>query len=113
MQAGYEIDAFYLLKHGLSGAFIVLLVSVVYSLERPHRARMLLKVAGAVWAAFNIVAMMRLNLRHLVPAMRLFWMVNGLLVGMAIPLAVFLWRARDRDSREGENAAFEGPDQHL
>jgi hypothetical protein len=110
MRAGYGIDAFYLVKHGLSGAFIVLLISVVYSLERPHRARMVLKVAGAVWVAFNIVAMMHFNLRHLVPAVRLFWMVNGLLVGMAIPLAAFLWRAGGRESRDGEVAAFEGPE---
>jgi len=112
MQVGYELDAFDLVKHGLSGAFIILLVSVVYSLERPNRARMVLKVAGAVWVASNFFAIMHFNLRHLVPAVRSFWMVNGLLIGMAIPLAVFLWRARDRQSRDGEVATFDGPEQH-
>jgi hypothetical protein len=113
LQAGLGVDAFNLVLHALSGSFIVLAVSVLYSLERPKRATMGLKVAGAVFVAFNILAMMHLSWRHLVPAVRLFSTVNGLLVGMAIPLAVLLWRAGGRNSRDAEVAAIERPEQHL
>jgi hypothetical protein len=52
----------------------------------------MLTISGVALVGFNLYALAHYDLRHLVPAIRLFCMGNGLFIGIAIASAVFLRR---------------------
>jgi hypothetical protein len=57
----------------------------------PKGAKTLLLICGLLFLGFNLFAAAHYDLRHLSPAIRLFLMGNGLVIGMATSSAVFLW----------------------
>jgi hypothetical protein len=57
----------------------------------PQGVKTVLRISGILFIGFNIYAVAHYSLRHLAPAIRLFYMGNGLIIGMSIPSAIFLW----------------------
>jgi hypothetical protein len=57
----------------------------------PKGAKTVLRICGLLFVAFNIYAITHYDLRHLPACPRPFYSINGLLIGMAISSAIFLW----------------------
>jgi hypothetical protein len=81
------VTAFYFTKHLLAGICAAMLIFNVW----PKGAKTLLLICGLLFLGFNLFAAAHYDLRHLSPAIRLFLMGNGLVIGMATSSAVFLW----------------------
>ncbi len=103
------INVFFFAKDLLAGVFVALVIS----LFDPKRTKIVLGIVGILFIGFNLFAMIRDDLSRLAPATRFFCAVNGLLLGMLITLAIFLWRTSNRPKEdqniEGDVAASEIP----
>lgn len=91
-------------RYVLTGVSLFLLISVLTSLAVPKRAQVLLGILGASFLSVNVWAIAyattHQSLLSFPPAARLFLSTNGLIVGMAIPLAVFLLRNKATGTAE-------------
>jgi hypothetical protein len=88
------INLLYFFKHFLGGVVIALLISVVWPWE--HSARIILGIASLLLFGFNALLIAHSPLRYL----RGFYIMNGLLIGILLPIAIFLWMAykKSKDS---------------
>jgi hypothetical protein len=88
------INFLYFFKNLLGGIVIALLIAVVWPWE--HSAKITLGIAGLLLFGFNALVIAHSQLRYL----RAFYLMNGLLVGISLPLAIFLWMAyqKSKDS---------------
>ncbi|HMK23474.1 MAG TPA: hypothetical protein VK466_14155, partial [Terriglobales bacterium] len=57
----------------------------------PDGAKAMLAISSVALIGFNTYAFVRYDLRHLAPAIRLFYMGNGLTIGMSITSGTLLW----------------------
>jgi len=97
LQALSAVNAFYFGKSLVGGVSAAILISLVW----PHWAKTALRICGILFIGFNIYAVAHYDLRHLAPALRAFCSTNGLLIGNAIPLAIFLWLDRAKAAEGG------------
>jgi hypothetical protein len=98
------LKAFYFVNHLLSGICVAMLIFVLW----PQGVKTVLRISGILFIGFNIYAVAHYDLRHLAPAIRLFSMGNGLVIGMLIPSAIFLWleeKANPGDQKGGGGIA--------
>lgn len=83
----WAIRTFYFAKHLVTGVCVVMTIFLGW----PDGAKPLLTISSAALVGFNIYAFVHYELRHLAPAIRLFYMGNGLTIGMSITSATLLW----------------------
>jgi hypothetical protein len=83
----WAIRTFYFAKHVVTGVCVVMTIFWA----RPDGAKPMLTISSVALVGFNIYAFMHYDLRHLAPAIRLFYMGNGLTIGMSITSATLLW----------------------
>jgi hypothetical protein len=81
------VNAFYFANHLLTGICAAMLIFLLW----PQGVKTLLRTSGILFIGFNIYAVAHHSLRHLAPAVRLFYMGNGLTIGMSITSATLLW----------------------
>jgi hypothetical protein len=88
------INFLYFFKDLLAGMVIALLIAVVWPWE--HSARITLKIACLLLFGLNALVFAHSKLRDL----HAFYLVNGLLIGTLLPIAIFLWMAykKSKDS---------------
>jgi TPR repeat protein len=71
----------------LSGICVAMLIFIVWS----QSSKTVLRISGILLVGFNIYAIAHHSLESLGPSMRLFYLANGLLIGMSVPPAITLW----------------------
>jgi hypothetical protein len=91
------VNAFHFAESLAAGITVGLLITVF----GPKRAKVVLGISGALLIVSDLIVIWRHELTRFVTTIRSFSMVNGLLIGIAVPLATFVWletrkRARDR-----------------
>ena len=88
------VNAFYFSKSILAGAFLVTLISIFW--PWPRSAKILLRISAALFIGlngFSIYVIAHYNPKHSAIATRTFYSANGWLIGVSMPLAIFLWKA--------------------
>jgi TPR repeat protein len=107
LQSLSAVNAFYFGKSVLSGICIAMLISLVWS----QGTKIMLRVCGLLFIGFNSYAIAHYDLGHLAPLLRAFYSANGLLIGMAIPLTIFLWLEgeKTRGSQNDNDGVAPGP----
>ena len=117
-QPGSAIGAFYFAKNLLAGIAVVLALSLIWpGIAKPRSAKVALVIIGMLFIGFNIFifAIAHRNLANLAPAIRLVSGIDGHLIGLSLPLAIFLWRSNKKPSGDegvvSEAAASEIPDE--
>ncbi len=98
------VNAFYFGKSVLCGICVVMFFSIV---QPPQRAKSALIVCGILFIGFNIYASTHYDLRRFALCLRAFYSTNGLLIGMAITLALLLWPASE-ETRASQNGVAPG-----
>ncbi len=86
------VNAFYFTKSLVVGIPIALVVSVA----TPKGAKYVLGISGILFIGTNFIVIAHHELRHFAATVRGFSVANGLLLGISIPLALFLSRDRAR-----------------
>ena len=106
LQSLSAVNAFYFGKSVLPGICVAMLVSLFWS----RGVKTVLRMCGILFIGFNIYAVTHYDLRHLAPCLRAFYSANGLLIGMAVPLAIFLWLEGEkaRGSQNGNGGIAPG-----
>lgn len=96
------VNAFYFGKSLLGGIFLAMLVPIAWA----NRVKIVLRICGVLFIGFNIYAVTHYDLRHFQSCPRAFYSANGLLMGTAITLAIFLWLDREKTggSQNGNDA---------
>jgi hypothetical protein len=108
------VSAFFFAKNLLVGTVIVMFLTFVLPEHTKRRiAKIGLGLSAMLFVGFNIIAIMRYDLSRFPPAIRLFCMFNGMLLGILSTLAIFLWRT-SKNSKDGQSlnsgvASFEPP----
>lgn len=85
-QSALAVRAFSFAEQFLTGICVVMLVFLFW----PRGTNSMLRLSGILFAAFNVYALAHYQMRHLA-AIRLFYMGNGLIIGMSVPSAILLW----------------------
>ncbi len=75
--------------------------------QPPQRAKSALIICGILFIGFNIYASTHYDLRRFALCLRAFYSINGLLIGMAITLALLLWPASE-ETRASQNGVAPG-----
>src|SRR5437667_918190 len=99
-----QTNAFRFTKNLLAGMVLAMLISVIWQ----QSAKSVLRISGMLFVAFNLYAIAHYDVKHFAPAIRMFYLTNALLIGMAIPSAAAVWLAaktyQERQSRSGQAA---------
>jgi hypothetical protein len=82
------VNALYFLENLFAGMSIAIAISVF----APKRAQFVLSGSGVLLIGMNSLVIARHELKHFASTIRVFSTVNGLLLGISIPLTIFLWR---------------------
>ncbi|MDQ1450340.1 MAG: hypothetical protein QOK38_206 [Acidobacteriaceae bacterium] len=82
------VNAFYFAENLFAGMSIAMAISVF----APKRAQFVLSGSGVLLIGMNSLVIARHELKHFASTIRGFSTVNGLLLGISIPLTIFLWR---------------------
>jgi TPR repeat protein len=114
-EPGPVADALYFAKSLLGGIIIIVVTSLACpESAKPKSAKIALGTFAALFIGFNLFAIAHHDLACLAPAIRIFCMVNGQLIGISVSLAVYLWRthkkARGEQNGNSEAAALKSPD---
>jgi hypothetical protein len=109
------VNAFYFGKSIVGGVFFVLLISIVLpERAKPMSAKITLGIFGILFLCLNLLFIVLIDTKRFIPA-RAFCSLNGLLIGLSIPLTIFLWRShkqiREEPNLDSEDAAIEPPDE--
>jgi hypothetical protein len=86
-QSILAVNAFYFAESLAAGITIAMLITVF----GPKRAKVVLGVSGTLLIVNDFIVIAHHQLTRFVTAVRGFGVVNGLLIGIAVPLAIFLW----------------------
>ena len=91
------VNVFHFFNNLVAGIAVAMLISVF----SPKRAKVVLGVSGTLLIVNDLIVISHHELTRFVMTVRGFSTVNGLLIGMAVPLAIFLWletikRAKDK-----------------
>jgi hypothetical protein len=92
------VNAFYFTKSLVVGIPIAVAISVA----APKGAKFVLGISGMLFIGTNFIVIAHHELRHFATTVRGFSVVNGLLLGISIPLAVILWQDRTRAIENGD-----------
>src|SRR6266550_4228465 len=99
-----QTNAFRFTKNLLAGMVLAMLISVIWQ----QSAKSVLRISGMLFVAFNLYAIAHYDVKHFAPAIRMFYLTNALLIGMAIPSAAAVWLAaktyQEGQSRSGQAA---------
>src|SRR5438445_1061979 len=99
-----QTNAFRVTKNLLAGMVLAMLISVIWQ----QSAKSVLRISGMLFVAFNLYAIAHYDVKHFAPAIRMFYLTNALLIGMAIPSAAAVWLAaktyQEGQSRSGQAA---------
>ena len=95
-QSVLAVNAFYFFKNLVAGITVALLISVF----GPKSAKVILGISGILFIGNNLIVILHHDFTRFVTTIRGFSSVNGLLIGMVVPLAVFLWLEAMRRARE-------------
>jgi hypothetical protein len=88
------LGAFRLFKSLIAGISVALLLSVAFPKNLwPKVVKFVLGIVVILVIGLNIFMISVYKLRHLIPPLRSFWLINAHLLGMIIALAVALWLA--------------------
>src|SRR6266404_3171902 len=90
LQSLSAVNAFFFGKSISSGIWVAMFFSIVW----PQGFKVVLRICGILFIGFNVYAITHYHSRHLAACPRAFYSGNGLLIGMAIPMAILLWLAR-------------------
>src|SRR5437899_1778077 len=82
-----QTNAFRFTKNLLAGMVLAMLISVIWQ----QSAKSVLRISGMLFVAFNLYAIAHYDVKHFAPAIRMFYLTNALLIGMAIPSAAAVW----------------------
>lgn len=100
-------------RYLLVGVFVVLATCIVISMKAPNRIKAFLGIVGTLLLAFNAFAIVFKSAHptawRLPAAARMFFSINGMLLGMVVSLVVLLLRnkANGTISRNDESTGFE------
>jgi len=81
------VNAFYFTENLLFGITIAMLISVF----SPKGVKFVLGVSCLLFVGMNLFIIAHHALRHFSTTVRGFSIVNGMLIGMSVSLAIFLW----------------------
>ena len=91
----------------------MLLSIVVPESVKPRGAKIALGISGILLIAFNVFAIAHHGLVRITPAIRIFSLVNGQLVGLSGSFAIFIWltykNSRIKLNGDREATAHETP----
>src|SRR6266478_856492 len=106
LQSLSAVNAFFFGKSILSGIWVAMFFSIVWT----QGFKVVLRICGILFIGFNVYAITHYHLRHLAACPRAFYSGNGLLIGMAIPMAILLWLAgqETRGSQNGKDGVAPG-----
>jgi len=93
-----QTNAFRFTKNLLAGMVLAMLISVIWQ----QSAKSVLRISGMLFVAFNLYAIAHYDVKHFAPAIRMFYLTNALLIGMAIPSAAAVWLAA-KTYQEGQS----------
>ncbi len=96
-QSVLTVNAFNFVKNLVAGITVAMLISML----RPRSVKVILAISGILLIGNNLIVISRHELTRFAATVRGFSSVNGLLIGMAVPLAIVQWlemikRARDK-----------------
>ena len=100
------VNAFYFAHQLLSGISAAMVIFALW----PQGVKSMLGISGILFVGFNIFAVAHYDLRHLAPAIRLFFMGNGLVIGLSIPSAVCLWQEGKANLGDQDGSGIAVPD---
>lgn len=87
LQSISAVNIFYFGKSLLAGTSVALLVPIVWS----KGTKTVLGISGILFLVFNIYASAHYDLRRFITCLRVFYSINGLLIGTSIASVIFLW----------------------
>jgi prepilin signal peptidase PulO-like enzyme (type II secretory pathway) len=100
------VNAFLFANELLAGIVVAMLISLFI----PKIAKIVLGISGILFIGLNLLLIVLIDTKRFIPV-RAFCSLNGLLIGLSIPLTLFLWltyrKSREEQSGEGEVAASE------
>jgi len=94
------VNAFHFFNALVAGIGVAMFISVF----SPKRAKVVLGVSGTLLIVNDLIVISHHELTRFVMTVRGFSMVNGLLMGMAVPLAIFLWLETTKKARAKQAA---------
>jgi hypothetical protein len=94
------VNAFHFVKNLTAGVIIAMGISMF----GPRSAKVVLSTSGIILILIDLIVIWRHELARFVTTIRGFSSVNGLLIGMAVPLAIFLWRENIKRPRDKQAA---------
>jgi hypothetical protein len=92
------LNAFHFAEALAAGMSVAMCISVF----GPTRAKMVLGISGILFIANNIPVIWGHEITRFVMTVRGFSSVNGLLIGLMVPLALSLWLETKRRTTEGD-----------
>jgi hypothetical protein len=90
------VNAFHFFNTFVAGITVAMLISVF----GPKRAKVVLGVSGTLLIGNDLIVISHHELTRFVTTVRGFSVVNGLLIGMVVPLAIFLWLEKIKRARD-------------
>jgi hypothetical protein len=114
--SGSAFDAFYLARSILGGIAVFMFLSVVWpESAKAKSAKIALGISCILLIGSNLFAIAHPDLVRSAPAIRIFCLVNGQLIGLSVSLAVYLWlrhkKARGEQNGNSKAGASEFPDE--
>jgi hypothetical protein len=94
------VNAFNFAKSLVIGVSIAMCISIF----GPKSAKHVVGISGGLFVGINLLAMTHHDLRHLAMTGRGFLSLDGLLLGISIPTAMFLWLANKKSTGEIDQA---------
>jgi hypothetical protein len=86
------VGALSLVKSLLAGTSLVFLLPIVLPNNLwPKIIKIVLGLFGLLFVGLNLYVIANYKLRSIVPTLRSFWSINGMLLGIAISLGICLW----------------------
>jgi hypothetical protein len=99
-QSALRVNAFNFVKNLVAGIAMATLICML----RPKSVKVVLGISGVLLIGIDLIVIWSHELTRFVTTIRGFSSVNGLLIGMAVPLAIFLWRENIKRARDKQAA---------
>jgi len=95
-QSVLTVNAFYFAESLIAGITIALLITVF----GPKNAKVILGMSGILLIGHDLIVISHHAFGRFITTISGFSVVNGLLIGMAVPLAIFLWLEMRKTARD-------------
>jgi hypothetical protein len=99
-QSALRVNAFNFVKNLVTGIAMATLICML----RPKSVKVALGISGVLLIGTDFIVIWRHALTRFITTIRGFSSVNGLLIGMTVPLAIFLWREKIKRARDKQAA---------